>query len=133
MVAKLASQYSIDQHDFTKFLKLLRAQVPGNGKVHCVVDNLTVHRTNKVQKAADKLKIELVFNAPYSSEYNPIERCWSYGKRIFATDCLSITDFKNKPLMTQRVLRSLETVDSTSIARHVRRCMYDMRDWLDYN
>ena len=133
LVATLARQKSIDQFDFIAFLEHLRDRVPGEVQLYVVVDNLRVHRTLQVSEACVRLGVELVFNAPYSSEFNPIERCWAYSKRAFATDCLVITNFRSKPFLIKRVLKSMDDVLSASIEKHVRRCMHEMREWLVVN
>jgi transposase len=48
-----------------------------------VLDNLSVHRTRKVVDFSKRCKIEIVYNASYSSEFNPIERLWAFAKRNF--------------------------------------------------
>jgi transposase len=47
------------------------------------LDNLALHKTHDFRKAAEKQRLQLVYNAPYSSEYNPIERLWGLSKKIF--------------------------------------------------
>ena len=37
------------------------------------MDNLSVHKTNKVQKAMDDLNMIAIFSIPYSPQYNGIE------------------------------------------------------------
>ena len=130
MVALLARRKSINQFDFIDFLKTLRKKFSDNSRLFCLVDNLAVHRTKNVQEACGYLNIALVFNAPYSSPVNPIERCWAVSKRHFASECLRITNFKDKKLLVRKVLLSLDEVNSLTIRRHVVRCMRDMKEWL---
>ena len=54
-----------------------------------MLDNLPVHKTHLVRDHAENFNIELVFNATYSSTYNPIERLWSYSKQRFTRACLT--------------------------------------------
>ena len=54
------------------------------------MDNATWHKTNKVKIFCNENNITLFFLPPYSPEYNPIERVWSYLKskvrqKYFAT------------------------------------------------
>ena len=39
-----------------------------------------MHHSKKVQKFASENKIQMIFNSPYSPEYNAIERVWSQFK-----------------------------------------------------
>jgi len=48
-----------------------------------LVDNLGVHRTEKVKAKAKECRIEMVFNGSYSSTFNPIERLWAWSKARF--------------------------------------------------
>ena len=52
-------------------------------KSYMLVDNLRVHRTDRVVAQAKRSKVELIFNGTYSSEYNPIERLWAWAKQRF--------------------------------------------------
>jgi len=44
------------------------------------MDNATWHKTDKVKEFCEKNNITLLFLPPYSPEYNPIERVWSFLK-----------------------------------------------------
>ena len=44
------------------------------------IDNASWHKTLAVKEYCEKNKITLLFLPPYSPEYNPIERVWSFLK-----------------------------------------------------
>ena len=55
-----------------------------------IIDNATWHKTKKVKDFCVENNITLLFLPPYSPEYNPIERVWSFLKskvrqRFFST------------------------------------------------
>jgi transposase len=55
-----------------------------------LIDNATWHKTIKVKEFCENNNITLLFLPPYSPEYNPIERVWSFLKskvrqRFFST------------------------------------------------
>ena len=55
-----------------------------------IIDNATWHKTKKVKNFCVENNITLLFLPPYSPEYNPIERVWSFLKskvrqRFFST------------------------------------------------
>ena len=52
------------------------------------MDQLNVHRSNKVSNLAKVLGIELIFNAAYSPDYNPIERVFSQAKLLIKKERL---------------------------------------------
>ncbi len=63
-----------------------------NGKpVTLVLDNARYQRCKKVQEAAEKLNIELLFLPPYSPNLNLIERLWKFIKK----ECLHSRYFQN--------------------------------------
>jgi len=47
------------------------------------IDNASWHKTQAVQEFCQNNKITLLFLPPYSPEYNPIERVWSFLKSKF--------------------------------------------------
>ena len=51
--------------------------------MYIFLDNLPAHHNKEVKETAEKLGLELIYNASYYSEVNPIERLWCYSKREF--------------------------------------------------
>lgn len=45
-----------------------------------IIDNATWHKTKKVKEFCEQNSITLFFLPPYSPEFNPIERVWSFLK-----------------------------------------------------
>ena len=131
----LMREGAIDQDAFIDFLEGLRDRiaVPREQEIVLLVDNLAVHRTHRVRARSAVLKVRLLFNAPYSSEYNPIERLWAWSKQLWRSACLDMRDFKRPELIRRSICDALDRVASEALARHVRRCLWDMRDWLTAN
>lgn len=77
--------------------------------------------------------IEVIFNAPYSSEYNPIERLWAYSKRAFRKHLIAFTDYKSQPKIESLVRKSIEDVETEGIGKHVLRCRARMLQFLAEN
>ena len=128
------NDYSIDQDVFLSFLEGLRMRKGWySGPLWLFVDNLGVHRTTKVKDFCNENEIFLIFNAPYNSAVNAVERLWAYSKQRWRTECLDIADFKNAKLLKHLVLACLESVNSSHLAKHVKRCILDMADWLTEN
>jgi transposase len=92
MKAFTLSDYSVNADKFIDFLILLRSQTHGKSTLYVVLDNLSVHHSHKVRDYAERNNTVLVFNAPYSSEYNPIERYWALSKRIFSAELSRTND-----------------------------------------
>ena len=63
--------------------------------VYVFLDNLPAHHNKEVKETAAELGLELVFNASYYSEVNPIERLWNYSKREFQKKVIKHEDWKD--------------------------------------
>ena len=75
--------YSINVDKFLLFLQELRATRSSSKRIFIFLDNLRVHYSLRVREFCNQNNIELIFNAAYSSEYNPVERLWALAKRSF--------------------------------------------------
>jgi len=60
--------------------KKVRSSYDKNIPLVFFIDNASWHKTLKVQEYCEQNKITLLFLPPYSPEFNPIERVWSYLK-----------------------------------------------------
>jgi transposase len=85
-------QYSVNADKFIEFLIELRRKYAKDRVIHVFLDNLSVHRSRKVKEYTETSNVRLVFNAAYSSEFNPIERFWALSKRIFQNKLNQETD-----------------------------------------
>jgi transposase len=61
---------------FTK----VRSNYNENIPLAFLIDNASWHKTQAVKEYCEENKITLLFLPPYSPEYNPIERVWSFLK-----------------------------------------------------
>ena len=61
---------------FIEFMKELKELDPLNEKYY-LLDNARVHKTKKFNSYLEDNKMDIVFNAPYHSETNPIENIFS--------------------------------------------------------
>ena len=76
----------ISSDDFIEFLKVLRINNPKD-QLTIFMDNLPAHKSRKVQDQLKELKMDQIFNVPYSPQFNGIERYWfllkqEYKKKI---------------------------------------------------
>lgn len=63
---------SVNTEKFVQYLKRLRQQYPFRPlAIFC--DQLAVHKTKTTKEMCEQLKIKMIYNAPYSPDYNPIE------------------------------------------------------------
>jgi transposase len=85
-----------------------------------VMDNLPVHKSQRVADAIAAAGCTLVFLPPYSPDYNPIENMWSKAKALVraaaARTFVAVVD------ATGEALRSITPEDCDGYFRH---CGYD--------
>jgi transposase len=99
-LATLEVRGATDELIMLYFIREVLTPVMRKGDV-VVLDNLTSHKTRKVQAAFVELGVEVWYLPPYSPDLNPIELCWS----------------KFKTLLKQAAARTYETLsDAISIA-----------------
>ena len=72
---------SVNTDSFLDYLKSLREHC--EDKIALFLDNLRVHHSTRVKEFCEKYDIPLVFNLPYSPEYNPIENFFSLVKNTY--------------------------------------------------
>ncbi len=70
---------SVNSDKFVQFLTRLRQKYPFE-KLALFMDRLMVHRSKKVTKKMEELKLQRILNASYSPDFNPIENMFSVFK-----------------------------------------------------
>ena len=80
-LASLEVRGATDELVMLTFIEEVLSLVMEKGDV-VVLDNLTSHKTRKVQAAFAALGVEVWYLPPYSPDLNPIELCWSKFKAI---------------------------------------------------
>jgi len=83
------------------------------------LDNLNLHRGDIVSKKAYRLNIEIVFNATYSSNYNPVERLWLFSKKIWRRKMFDYKNYSNRTRMYQFVESSIKEANQKHLEFHV--------------
>ena len=80
---------SVNTDKFLEYLQQLRFRNPFD-RIAIFMDRLSVHTCNKSKEKMAFLKIEAIFNASYSPEFNPIETVFSLVKRNIKTERLKL-------------------------------------------
>ena len=88
-------------------------------KTYIFLENLQVHHTHLVKDNAVKNNQVLIFNASYSSHWNPIERLWAVAKRQFIKDCVTDADFRMQEEVKALVKKSILEASSETLEKHV--------------
>ena len=73
---------AVDADDFSEYLIGL-SERHSNRKLAIFIDNLSVHHTSDVKTLCEELGIRVIYNRPYSPDFNPIEFVFSNVKNHF--------------------------------------------------
>jgi len=82
----ILTEDNINQDKIIELLELLRAKHPGNGKIYLVLDNASYNKALRVRARAEKDRIILKYQPPYSPNLNLIERLWKFTRSKFFKD-----------------------------------------------
>jgi transposase len=117
-IAALEVRGSTDETVILAFIKEILSKVLSLGD--CVVlDNLSSHKTNKVQAAFAALGVEVYYLPPYSPDLNPIEMCWSKIKTF-----LKQAAARNYSVLSEAVSQALKTITAADASNWIRHCGY---------
>lgn len=119
VVAPMVIDGPLNGDSFAQYVEtsLVAELEPGN---IVVMDNLPVHKNNRVAVAIEAAGCTLVFLPPYSPDYNPIENMWSKAKTLLRT--AAARTFKAVVDATGDALSSISPEDCDGYFRH---CGYD--------
>ena len=110
--AALEVRGATDELVMTAFIEEVLADTLKQGDV-VVMDNLTAHKTRKVQEAFAALSVEVLYLPPYSPDLNPIEKCWSKMK----TD-LRRTAARSYETLSEALTAAMKTITATESVRN---------------
>lgn len=74
--AAMSVQGGTDALVFLTFIRQVLVPQLWKGAV-VIMDNLAVHKDERVQQAIEQVGAKVVYLPSYSPDYNPIEQCWS--------------------------------------------------------
>lgn len=80
-IAALELRGATDELVMLKFIENVLSKAVKVGDV-IVMDNLSSHKTGRVQAAFAGIGLEVLYLPPYSPDLNPIEMCWSKLKTV---------------------------------------------------
>ena len=82
------------------------------------IDNASWHKTLAVQEYCEQNKITLLFLPPYSPEYNPIERVWSFLKSKIRQRF-----FKTADIFKKFIFDLFTEINNTDLEELARQCV----------
>ena len=100
------------------FIREILSSVLEKGDV-VVLDNLTSHKTRKVQAAFAALGVEVLYLPPYSPDLNPIELCWSKFKSL-----LKQASARTYETLSEAISNALKKITAADTENWIRHCGY---------
>lgn len=79
IIAPFLFEGSCSRGLFESWLEEKLLPLIGSGKT-IIMDNASFHKGGRIQKIIKNAGCKLIYLPPYSPEFNPIERCWSWIK-----------------------------------------------------
>ena len=87
----------------------------GDKPIAYLINNASWHKTKKVLEYCEQNNIALLFLPPYSPEYNPIERVWSFlkskVKNVYFSTAEKFTDF------VTNLLKNINQTDKNTLLK----------------
>jgi transposase len=94
--------------------------VPKLWKGACVVmDNCSIHKSDAIREAIEKVGAKLIFLPPYSPDFSPIENCWSKAKTN-----LKKLEPRTYPDLVAALDQSLDAIATEDIRNWFTHCCY---------
>lgn len=115
LVAPMVMPGSLNGEVFDTYIEqfVIPVLVPGDV---VILDNLSAHKREKVQRLVMGKGARVVFIPPYSPDLNPIELCWSKLKTLLRTQKPRTVD--ELIAATADAIEHVTTSDLTSWIRH---------------
>lgn len=122
VVTALAIEGATDSEVFLAFTERVLAPELRPGDV-VVMDNLSAHKTTGVRQAIEATGAHLVYQPPYSPDFNPIEQCWSKLKHF-----LRSTAARTKEALHQALAQGFNLISQQDLLGWFRFCGYHPRN-----
>jgi transposase len=120
LVAALAVEGAVDTLCFDAYAERVLAPRLRPGDV-IVLDNLGAHRASRIEEVAAERGAQVLWLAPYSPDFSPIEQCWSKIKAHLRGVKARTGDELNKALA-----QAIELVTKADIRGWFKHCGYSL-------
>jgi transposase len=120
LVATLTVEGAVDAEVFNAYLERVLDPRLRRGDV-VVLDNLTAHRASRIEEVAESRGAQVLWLAPYSPDFNPIEQCWSKIKAY-----LRGAKARTREHLEAALAAALGLVTKTDIRGWFKHCGYSL-------
>ena len=86
-----------------------------------VLDNLTAHRASRIEEVAAERGAQVLWLAPYSPDFNPIEQCWSKIKTL-----LRGAKARTADALDQALAQAIGLLTTSDIRGWFKHCGYSL-------
>ena len=114
----LSIEGSADGEAFCLYIERFLCPTLKRGQI-VVMDNLSVHKSQRVRQAIEDAGASLVFLPPYSPDFNPIEEAFSKVKAI-----LKRAKARTKEALFEATARAIAAVSSQDARGFFKHCGY---------
>ena len=121
MVAAMTVESATDSDVFEAFLQQVLCPKLKAGDV-VVMDNLNVHKMDRVRELIEGAHARLLYLPPYSPDLNPIEKAWSKFKQF-----LRSAKARTAQLLDQAVTAALQAISTENAKAWFSHCGYGIQ------
>lgn len=118
LVATLTIEGAVDTLCFDAYLGRVLGPSSRQGDV-VVLDNLGAHRASRIEEVAEARGAEVLWLAPYSPDFSPIEQCWSKIKTL-----LRAAKARTREELEQALTRAIDRITKSDIRGWFKHCGY---------
>jgi transposase len=120
LVATLAVEGAVDTICFDAYVEQVLGPRLRRGDV-VVLDNLGAHRASRIEEVAESRGAQVLWLAPYSPDFSPIEQCWSKIKTF-----LRGVKARTADALDEALARAIGLVTKADIRGWFKHCGYSL-------
>ena len=118
LVAALTVEGAVDTDCFDAYAEQVLGPRLRPGDV-VVLDNLGAHRASRIEEVAEARGARVVWLAPYSPDFSPIEQCWSKIKT-----CLRAAKARTREELEEALAGAIQLITKSDVRGWFRHCGY---------
>jgi transposase len=118
LVATMTLEGAVDTLAFNAYLNEVLAAELRRGDV-VILDNLNVHKASQIEQVATRRGARVIWLAPYSPDYSPIEECWSKIKQA-----LRAAKARTREELEAALVRAMNQITNSDIRGWFNHCGY---------
>jgi transposase len=120
LVATLTVAGAVDAEVFNAYAERMLGPRLRRGDV-VVLDNLGAHRASRIEEVAESRGAQVLWLAPYSPDFSPIEQCWSKIKAY-----LRGAKARTQEQLDQALAAAIKQVTKSDIRGWFKHCGYSL-------